>query len=94
MKAACPADGKRGTRVKMNDKSLQYGAEIRRLTENLFVSQSPTEKTNHPSEDLTSALISASSGMSIKIPGIGEIAIDRKGIDKFKRGLANQNENA
>jgi hypothetical protein len=66
---------------------------IERLTENLFVSQSPTDKTNHPSEDLTSALISASSGMSVKIPGVGEIAIDRKGIDKFKRNLVEKEKN-
>lgn len=58
-----------------------------RLTENLFKSQSKIEQSKHPSEDLASALISASSGVSIKIPGVGELSIDRKGINEFKKGL-------
>jgi hypothetical protein len=63
---------------------------IERLTENLFKTQSETDHIKHPSEDLASAIISASSGITLKIPGVGEVAIDRKGIRKIEKELANR----
>ena len=63
------------------------GHLIERLTDNLFVTQDESKKVKHPSEDLTSAIISASSGITLKIPGVGEVAIDRKGIRKIEKEL-------
>ena len=61
---------------------------IERLTDNLFKTQTDLKKPTHPSEDLASAIISASSGLTLKIPGVGEVAIDKKGIRKIEKELA------
>uniref|UniRef100_UPI0023AFFFAD hypothetical protein n=1 Tax=Sedimenticola hydrogenitrophicus TaxID=2967975 RepID=UPI0023AFFFAD len=60
---------------------------IEKLTENLFVQNAASEKATHPSEDLASAIINASSGLSLKIPGVGEVALDRRSIKNLKKKL-------
>lgn len=62
---------------------------IEKLTENLFVQNNPSEKPTHPTEDLASAIINASSGLSLKIPGVGEVALDRRSIKNLKKELDN-----
>ena len=62
---------------------------IEKLTENLFVQNSSSEKATHPSEDLASAIINASSGLSLKIPGVGEVALDRRSIKRLRKELDN-----
>jgi len=56
-----------------------------RLSANLF--DKPTEPTDvkHPSEDLLSALLSASAELNLNIPGVGTLRLDRKGARQFKR---------
>ena len=56
---------------------------IDRLTENLFSTESQGTPT-HPSEDLASALLEASSGLTVRVPGLGQVTFDRKGIRRFK----------
>lgn len=56
-----------------------------RLTENLFEEGRKTEPVKHPTEDLACALLGASSGLSINVPGFGEVRLDRKGIKRFKK---------
>jgi hypothetical protein len=56
---------------------------IERLSRHLFEIE-PTARVRHPSEDLASALLGASSGLSVKFPG-GEAKMDRKGLNEFRR---------
>jgi hypothetical protein len=57
---------------------------IDRLSRNLFEIE-PSRRVNHPSEDLASALLGASAGLSLNIPGIGEARVDRKGLNEFRK---------
>ncbi len=65
---------------------------IHRLTRNLFSTEPDRETVKHPSEDLASALLSASSGLTVKIPGIGEVSLNRRGIKDFKKSAAKHSE--
>lgn len=57
---------------------------IERFTENLFKDQNIFESAKHPSEELATALLSATSGLTLKVPGFGELALDKRSIKKFK----------
>lgn len=58
-----------------------------RLSGNLFEKGlEPTDAT-HPSEDLLSALLSASSELKLNLPGFGTVCLDRKGTKQFKRAV-------
>ena len=57
---------------------------IDRLTRNLFEGGGLSGEAKHPSQDLASALLGASSGLCIRVPGLGEIQLDRRGIRRFK----------
>lgn len=58
---------------------------VDRLTKNLFL-EGYSEGATHPSEDLASALLGASSNLNLKLPSGGtELSIDRKGIKEFKK---------
>jgi len=61
---------------------------VERLSRNLFTDKPESEAVKHPNEVLTSALLAASSGLTVKIPGLGEVAVDRKGIRDFKKTAA------
>jgi hypothetical protein len=59
---------------------------IDRLTANLFVLKG-SQIPNHPSQDVASALLGATSKLSLNLPGSGHIELDRKGAHDFKKGL-------
>jgi len=66
----------------------EKGAEIpseliERLSRNLFEPET-FGRPRHPTEDLASALLGASAGLSLNIPGVAEAKLDRKGIKQFK----------
>ena len=68
----------------MAEKGTEIPKElIYRLTDNLFKDRETEDFPKHPSQDLADALVSASSGLNIKIPGLGELVIDRKGLRQF-----------
>ena len=58
---------------------------INRLTKNLFNSDNTIKETKHPSEDLATALVSATNGLSLRVPGLGQIELDRKGLKQFQK---------
>lgn len=60
---------------------------VDRLTANLFESTPEESSPRHPSEDLASALLGASSELSMNVPGVGDIKLDRKGTRQFKRAI-------
>jgi len=60
---------------------------IHRLTENLFSKNQTKHKVNHPADDAVSAIVNASSGLSLNIPGIGEVALDRRGLRNLKKDI-------
>lgn len=60
---------------------------IDRLTTNLFDSTPDEPAPRHPSEDLASALLGASSELSLNVPGVGDIKVDRKGTRQFKKAI-------
>jgi len=60
-------------------------ALLARLSENLFTGDDQRQPVRHPSEDLASALLGASSGLTLRIPGLGEASLNRKGIQNFKK---------
>jgi hypothetical protein len=66
---------------------------IDRLSRNLFESDSYS-RPRHPGEDLASALLGASSALSITIPGLGEAKFDRKGMRDFREVVSKQKDGA
>lgn len=58
---------------------------IERLTRNLFQDGEPRKPVRHPSEDLASLLLGASAGLRVRIPGIGEAVINRRGVRDLKK---------
>lgn len=60
---------------------------INRLSANLFQSSDDYPSSKHPAEDISNALLSASSGISLRVPRFGEISIDRKGVSRLKKEL-------
>lgn len=65
---------------------------IYRLTRNLFTTEPDRETVKHPSEDLASSLLKASSGLKVTIPGFGEVSLDRRGVKDFKKATAEHGE--
>lgn len=62
---------------------------VDRLSRNLFESET-SARPRHPGEELASALLGASAGLSLNIPGIGEAKFDRRGIRQFKDAVEKQ----
>ncbi len=60
---------------------------IDKLTENLFIKSETNDKASHPSEDIVSAIIKASTGLSINIPGIGNVNLDKGGIKNLNKRI-------
>lgn len=68
---------------------------IDRLTAGLFQrTDSGNPKPKHPTEDLASALLSASSGLTLKIPGFGEATLNTKGVRQFKKAADKESNNS
>jgi hypothetical protein len=59
---------------------------IDRLTANLFTHKG-SEVPQHPSQDLASALLGASSELSLNLPNVGQIKLDRKGTRAFNKAV-------
>ena len=55
------------------------------LYRNLFSNEPETETVKHPNEDLASALLEATSGLTLNIPGIGEAVLNRRAVRQFKK---------
>ena len=60
---------------------------VDRLTTGLFTDQTTVARARHPVEDVTSALLKASSGVRVDIPGIGEVNFTGRQIRKVDRSL-------
>lgn len=61
---------------------------IDRLTRNLFALDRRGETViRHPAQDLASALLQASSSITLPIPGGGSATVNAKGLDRFKRNI-------
>ena len=58
-----------------------------RLTAGLFTDQTTAARARHPAEDVTSALLKASSRVSVDVPGIGEVTFTGRGLRKLDRDL-------
>ena len=58
-----------------------------RLSVNLFDKANETANATHPSEDILSALLSASAELNLNVPGIGTVRLDRKGAKQFKQAV-------
>lgn len=63
---------------------------VDRLTTGLFMDQTTVAKAQHPMEDVTGALLKASSGVRVDIPGIGEATIRGRGIRKLDKNLRSE----
>lgn len=61
---------------------------VDRLSANLFEKATDDKKVRHPSEDMLSALLSASSELNLNLPGVGTVRLDRKGTKQFKEDIA------
>ena len=61
---------------------------VDRLTTGLFTDQTTVARVRHPSEDATAALLRASSGVRVDLPGIGEVTFTGRQIRKLDRNLA------
>ena len=70
------------------DKGVEMPAVlVDRLTTGLFTDQTTVARARHPVEDVTSALLKASSGVRVDIPGIGEVNFTGRQIRKVDRSL-------
>jgi hypothetical protein len=58
---------------------------IDRLTRNLFQDVERRKAVRHPSQDLASLLLGASTALRVRIPGGGEARLDRRGVRTLKR---------
>ena len=60
---------------------------VDRLTAGLFTDQTTAAQARHPTEDLASALLKATSGLTVDVPGVGEARLTRRQIRRFDRDL-------
>ena len=65
---------------------------VDRLTTGLFTDQTTAARVQHPSEDVTAALLRASSGLRVDLPGIGEATFTGRQIRKLDRNLAKKRD--
>ncbi len=64
------------------------------LTTNLFADQGKIKPVRHPSEDLASALVDASTGLKVDIPGGSALSLDRRGVQRFAKAVEERREEA
>ena len=60
---------------------------VDRLTSGLFTDQATARRVRHPTEDVTAALLKASSGVRMDLPGIGELNLTGRQVRKFEKSL-------
>ena len=65
---------------------------VDRLTSGLFTDQATVARVRHPTEDVTAALLKASSGVRVELPGIGEVNLTGRQVRKFERSLQKKEE--
>ena len=65
---------------------------VDRLSRNLFVGEAETHPVRHPNEDLASALLGASSGLALRVPGLGHLTLTRRGLKRFKAAASEIDE--
>ena len=65
---------------------------VDRLTAGLFTDQTTVGRVQHPSEDVTGALLKAASKVRIEIPGIGEATLPGRRIGKLDKNLAKKQD--
>jgi len=58
------------------------------LSKNLFETEDKSIRASHPNEDLASALLGATSCLSLNIPGVGEASLNRRGVKDFRKAAA------
>jgi len=63
-------------------------ALVNRLGKNLFETQDRATEDTDPGNQLVSALLGASANLKIRLPGGGEICLDRKGLRNLKREVS------
>ena len=64
-----------------------------RLTTGLFTDQTTEARVRHPTEDVTSALLKASSGVRVGVPGVGEATLTGRGVRKLESHLKKKQDN-
>ena len=60
---------------------------VDRITAGLFTEQANISRVHHPSEDVMSALLKASSNVRVDVPGIGEVTLSGSQIRKLDKRL-------
>ena len=60
---------------------------INRLSNNLFEEERRPSPAQHPSHDILDKIFAAASGFTLKLPGGGEIKLDRKSIKRLVKGI-------
>ena len=65
---------------------------VNRLTTGLFTDRSTARRVRHPTEDVTAALLKASSGVRVNLADIGELNLTGRQVRKFKKSLAKNEE--
>ena len=75
----------------------ERGAEIPkelvdRLSRGLFVKGSSKGELKHPAQDLASSLLGASAALKIDVPGLGQLQLDRKGLNRFQKAIDEEAE--
>ena len=68
------------------------GLMLDRLTTGLFTDQTTAARARHPAEDVTNALLKASSRVSVDVPGIGEVTFTGRGLRRLDRDLQKRDE--
>ncbi len=65
---------------------------VDRLTAGLFTDQTTSGRVQHPSEDAVSVLLKAASNIRLNLPGIGEVTLTGRNINKLDRDLNKKRE--
>ena len=65
---------------------------VDRLTTGLFTSHTNEARVRHPTEDVTAALLKASSRVRVDLPGIGEATVTGPRLRKLERELDKKQE--
>ncbi|MDE0054138.1 MAG: hypothetical protein OXT64_07770 [Gammaproteobacteria bacterium] len=65
---------------------------VDRLTTGLFTDQTTEARVRHPTEDVTSALLKASSAVRVDVPGVGEATVTGRRVRKLERDLKKEQD--
>jgi hypothetical protein len=63
---------------------------LEQLSRELFAPASASTPVRHPAEDMMAAILSASSGLKINIPGIGEASLNRRGVQRLQNEISGE----